>query len=414
MYRSKQPSEPQGQAATKSGVRATRVAFFGGAIALSALVLSVSLSQSSVGPIEETLSRIFSDPETQAFVPPFPESKPDNIITGSIAPTYASAVAGSVDRLTTTGQEVASEPARPRVYSSEETLALVMARRQQEKDEAAAKVALVAELAKGLLRRRLIAARETGTEAGSGVDETITVAALETDTEDTEAGEVTVETEVAVAETLSETLSEAPPVPSKRPEVPEWARTKNAENDKKRKTYTQLAYAAPEDPTTTDDSGRGGLFSGLSKVFSGGSAKGGLPGHGSGIAVYDIKSATVYMPDGQKLEAHSGLGHMKDNPDYVHRKNRGPTPPNVYNLVMRERRYHGVEAVRMLPTDRAAMKGRDGMLAHTSLVRGTNGSHGCVAFKNYSRFLKAFKEGKVKKMIVVPDLSELPVYMASL
>ncbi|WP_346908004.1 DUF2778 domain-containing protein [uncultured Roseibium sp.] len=386
------------------------MAFFGGAIALSALVLSVTLSQSSVGPIEETLSRIFSDPETQAFVPPLPENKPDNIITGSIPPAHASAVAGTVDRLTTTGQELTSEPSRPRAYSSEETLALVLAKRQQEKDEAAAKVVLVAELAKGLLRRRLIAARETGNEAGSGVEETITVAALEPDTNETETGEVIAETEVAVAETLSE----APPVPSKRPEVPEWARSKAAEKAKERKSYPQLAYAAPEDPTTTDDSGRGGLFSGLSKVFSGGSAKGGLPGHGSGIAVYDIKSATVYMPDGQKLEAHSGLGHMKDNPDYVHRKNRGPTPPNVYNLVMRERRYHGVEAVRMLPTDRAAMKGRDGMLAHTSLVRGTNGSHGCVAFKNYSRFLKAFKEGKVKKMIVVPDLSELPVYMASL
>lgn len=410
MYRSKQPSEPQGQAATKSGVRATRVAFFGGAIALSALVLSVTLSQSSVGPIEETLSRIFSDPETQAFVPPLPEDKPDNIITGSIPPAHASAVVGPVDRLTTTGQEVISEPARPRAYSSEETLALAMAKRQQEEDEAAAKVALVAELAKGLLRRRLIAAREAGNEAGSGIDETITVAALEPDTDETETSELTAETEVAVADTLSE----APPVPAKRPEVPEWARTKKAENDKKRKSYTQLAYAAPEDPATTDDSGRGGLFGGLSKVFSGGDAKGGLPGRGSGIAVYDIKSATVYMPDGQKLEAHSGLGQMKDNPDYAHRKNRGPTPPNVYNLVMRERRYHGVEAVRMLPTDRSAMHGRDGMLAHTSLVRGTNGSHGCVAFKNYSRFLSAFKAGKVKKMIVVPDLRELPVYMASL
>ncbi len=410
MYRSKQPSEPQGQAATKSGVRATRVAFFGGAVALSALVLSVTLSQSSVDPIENTLMRFFSDPETQAFVSPLPESKPDTIITGSIPPVQASAVVGPVDRLTTTGQELTSEPARPRAYSSDETLALVLAKRQQEEDEQAAKVALVAELAKGLLRRRLIAARETGNEAGSGADETITVAALETDTDDMETGEVAAEIEVAAVDTLSE----APPVPSKRPDVPDWARTKKAENDKKRKSYTQLAYAAPEDPATTDDSGRGGLFSGLSKVFSGGGAKGGLPGRGSGIAVYDIKSATVYMPDGQKLEAHSGLGHMKDNPDYVHRKNRGPTPPNVYNLVMRERRYHGVEAVRMLPTDRAAMKGRDGMLAHTSLVRGTNGSHGCVAFKNYSRFLSAFKAGKVKKMIVVPDLRELPVYMASL
>ena len=141
MYRSKQPSEPQGPAAAKSGVRKSRVAILGGTIALSALVLSVTLSQSSVGPIEETLSRIFSAPETQAYVPPLPEDKPDDIVTGSIPPVHASAVAGPVDRLTTTGQEVISEPARPRAYSSEETLALAMARRQQEEDEATAKVA---------------------------------------------------------------------------------------------------------------------------------------------------------------------------------------------------------------------------------------------------------------------------------
>ena len=215
------------------------------------------------------------------------------------------------------------------------------------------------------------------------------------------------ETEVASADILAE----AAPVPTKRPEVPDWARSKKAENDKKRKNYPQLAYAAPEDPPMT---AAVRASSAASPRCSAAAAREGFPGAGSGIAVYDIKSATVYMPDGQKLEAHSGLGHMKDNPNYVKRKNRGPTPPNVYNLVMRERRYHGVEAVRMLPTDRGAMHGRDGMLAHTSLVRGTNGSHGCVAFKNYTSFLKAFKAGKVRKMIVVPDLRELPVYMASL
>ncbi|MBD1548725.1 DUF2778 domain-containing protein [Roseibium aggregatum] len=392
------------------------MALFGGAIALSALALSVTLTKSSVGPVEDQLARIFSDPETRAAIPPLPQSKPDDIITGSIAPNHAGAYAGPADRLTTTGQEVLPEPDRPFALSSEETLALAMARRQQEEDEAAAKVALVAELAKGLLRRRLLAARETEGGADSTADGSITVAALEPETEETDTGEITIETDVANAETAPDMTPETAPVPSKRPEVPSWARAKDDDKEKSkgRKTYPQLAYAAPEDPTTTDDSGGGGLFGGLSKVFSGGGGKGGLPGRGSGIAVYDIKSATVYMPDGQKLEAHSGLGHMKDNPNYTKRKNRGPTPPNVYKLVMRESLYHGVEAVRMLPTDRGAMHGRDGMLAHTSLVRGTNGSHGCVAFKNYSRFLAAFKAGKVKKMIVVPDLRELPVYMASL
>lgn len=68
----------------------------------------------------------------------------------------------------------------------------------------------------------------------------------------------------------------------------------------------------------------------------------------------------------------------------------------------------------MTPHDNAAMKGRDGMLAHTPLLRRSNGSHGCVAFKDYNKFLKAFKAGKVKKMIVVPSMDKLPKYMAAL
>lgn len=169
-----------------------------------------------------------------------------------------------------------------------------------------------------------------------------------------------------------------------------------------------LAYATPGVPEEESKSG----FGGLGKIFNG--LKGGLPGRGSGIAVYDISAAIVHMPDGTKLEAHSGIGHRKDNPKYAHVRNLGPTPPNIYDLRMRERRFHGVEAIRMLPRDLAAMKGRDGMLAHSPLLRRSNGSHGCVAFKDYNKFLKAFKAGKVKKIIVVPSMEKLPKYMAKL
>ena len=55
-----------------------------------------------------------------------------------------------------------------------------------------------------------------------------------------------------------------------------------------------------------------------------------------GVAIYDISAGTVYMPDGSKLEAHSGIGKMADNPKYVHVRNNGPTPPNTYKLTMRE------------------------------------------------------------------------------
>jgi hypothetical protein len=99
----------------------------------------------------------------------------------------------------------------------------------------------------------------------------------------------------------------------------------------------------------------------------------------------------------------------------VHVKMNGPTPPNTYKLSMREKRFHGVEAIRMTPVGGQTMHGRDGMLAHSYLLRGgREESHGCVAFDNYPRFLKAFKQGKITHMIVVPSMSKMPkVRMAS-
>ncbi|WP_205756164.1 DUF2778 domain-containing protein [Labrenzia sp. 011] len=169
-----------------------------------------------------------------------------------------------------------------------------------------------------------------------------------------------------------------------------------------------LAYATPGNP----QEGENGVFSGLGKLFGGGKPT--RPGRNSKVAVYDISAATVHMPDGTKLEAHSGIGAKMDNPKYAHVKNYGPTPPNIYKLRMRERLFHGVEAIRMLPHDRAAMKGRDGMLTHTRLLRRSIGSHGCVAFKDYNKFLNAFKAGKIKTLIVVPSMEKLPTYMAKL
>ena len=96
-------------------------------------------------------------------------------------------------------------------------------------------------------------------------------------------------------------------------------------------------------------------------------------------------------------------------PRFVHVKMKGPTPPNVYKLTMREKLFHGVEAIRMTPIGDQTMHGRDGMLAHSYLLRGRREqSHGCVAFANYPKFLKAFKQGKVTHMIVVPSMSKLP------
>ncbi|MEI2298419.1 DUF2778 domain-containing protein [Ensifer sp. MJa1] len=179
----------------------------------------------------------------------------------------------------------------------------------------------------------------------------------------------------------------------------EAAATKDGETQKpaEREVPKQqkLAYARP-DPT--ENSSGTGFGQALRNVFGGGAKA------GNGVAVYDITAAKVYMPDGSVLEAHSGIGKMADNPRYVNVKMTGPTPPHTYNLRMRETRFHGVEAIRMLPVDGKNKHGRDGFLTHSYLLRGKRAeSHGCVAFADYPRFLTAFKQGKVKQIVVVPS-----------
>ncbi|TGQ31270.1 DUF2778 domain-containing protein [Mesorhizobium sp. M00.F.Ca.ET.216.01.1.1] len=154
-----------------------------------------------------------------------------------------------------------------------------------------------------------------------------------------------------------------------------------------------LAYAKPDMP----ERGLGGAFKNL---FN-------RPSLGNGVAVYDISAKTVYLPDGSRLEAHSGYGSMVDQPRYVDRKNVGPTPPNTYDLRLRESRFHGVEAIRLTPVDGKNKYGRDGLLAHTYMLRGGRAeSNGCLVFKDYARFLAAYKKGKIKRLVVVPRLSK--------
>lgn len=150
-----------------------------------------------------------------------------------------------------------------------------------------------------------------------------------------------------------------------------------------------MAFARPDSP----DRGMSNAFSGLFNK----------PKAGNRVAVYDISAGVVIMPNGDRLEAHSGIGKMADNPRFVHVKMNGPTPPNTYKLSMREKRFHGVEAIRMTPVGDEPMHGRTGILAHSYLLRGRAAqSHGCVAFKDYQRFLKAFKAGHVTHIVVVP------------
>jgi hypothetical protein len=129
----------------------------------------------------------------------------------------------------------------------------------------------------------------------------------------------------------------------------------------------------------------------------------------AGTAIYDIEKGKVYLPDGETLEAHSGIGRMRDNPDFANRRNSGPTPPQLYDLKLRERRFLGVEAIRLTPVGGdSTVFGRVGFLAHTYMLRRPGDSNGCVVFKDYPRFLAAFKKGQVKRLLVVPRLKEAP------
>jgi hypothetical protein len=125
-------------------------------------------------------------------------------------------------------------------------------------------------------------------------------------------------------------------------------------------------------------------------------------------AVYDISAHVVYLPDGHSLEAHSGLGPRIDDPRYVSLKGRGPTPPNIYQLTLREHLFHGVRALRLVPVGDHDMYGRDGILAHSYMLGRSGQSNGCVAFSNYPAFLRAYLNGEVNRLVVVEHLAAAP------
>jgi len=125
-------------------------------------------------------------------------------------------------------------------------------------------------------------------------------------------------------------------------------------------------------------------------------------------AIYDITARTVYLPSGRRLEAHSGFGDLMDNPRHVHVRMQGATPPNVYNLTLREPLFHGVRAIRLNPIDGSRMYGRAGILAHPYMLGANGQSNGCVSFGDYPEFLNAFLRGEVTRLVVVERLESPP------
>jgi hypothetical protein len=132
----------------------------------------------------------------------------------------------------------------------------------------------------------------------------------------------------------------------------------------------------------------------------------------SRTAIYDITAKTVYLPGGERLEAHSGLGPLMDDPRQVHKKMHGATPPNTYKLTMREALFHGVRALRMTPIGEGRMYNRDGILAHSYMLGPSGQSNGCVSFKDYPRFLRAYLRGEVDRIVVVVRLDKPPAHYA--
>jgi type VI secretion system (T6SS) effector TldE1-like protein len=131
-------------------------------------------------------------------------------------------------------------------------------------------------------------------------------------------------------------------------------------------------------------------------------ALGGSAPYDRSTAVYDISAHTVYLPDGAKLEAHSGLGSELDDPRSARIRMRGVTPPHIYELKPREALFHGVPALRLTPIGgEDAIYGRSGLLAHTYMLGPNGDSNGCVSFRDYNAFLNAYRNQGIKRLAVV-------------
>ena len=174
---------------------------------------------------------------------------------------------------------------------------------------------------------------------------------------------------------------------------------------------SRLAYAAPPPVSGAGVSsalaGRGGLGSpsGFGGFLSNLNISSSNPTsrYGDRVAVYDISAHVVYMPDGTRIEAHSGLGDARDDPNKVNERMRGPTPPATYALTPREGSFHGVDALRLTPID-GNVFGRAGLLAHTYMLGAEGDSNGCISFRDYDAFLRAYRNGQISKVVVVTRL----------
>ena len=83
----------------------------------------------------------------------------------------------------------------------------------------------------------------------------------------------------------------------------------------------------------------------------------------------------------------------------------GATPPATYDLKPREKLFHGVAALRMTPAEGNTVFGRAGLLVHPYMLGPLGDSNGCVSVRNYDRFLKAYNDGEVNRIVVIRSLN---------
>jgi len=157
-----------------------------------------------------------------------------------------------------------------------------------------------------------------------------------------------------------------------------------------RSPETTLAYASPESSEIENSRGN---ENGIAASYE------------KSTAIYDISARTLYMPNGTKFEAHSGFGELLDDPQHVDVRMRGATPPAVYELKLREKLFHGVQALRLSPIAKNDTLGRAGLLVHPFMLGPNGDSNGCVSVKDYDAFLQAYMNGEVKRLAVVARLN---------
>ena len=199
--------------------------------------------------------------------------------------------------------------------------------------------------------------------------------------------------------TARASIEAAPPLPRSRPaQSPAWQNSEPSRAAGDRTLLQKLSELFPARITLASLTPNVGYHSESPDLTS--------SGLDSVTAVYDISGRAVYLPNGSKLEAHSGLGNLKDDPTHVNERNVGATPPAVYDLKPRERLFHGVQAIRMIPLEGNATLGRAGLLAHSYMLGADGDLNGCVSIKDYDKFLAAFQKGEIKRLVVVTSLTD--------